>query len=519
MVQCCIAAWVEIYRSAIFLTTLPGEMMYTLLTGATGLVGRYMVRDMLLNGHELAVVVRPSRKTAPRERMEEILQHWERELGRPLPRPVVLSGDIAEPGFGLSPEDTEWVAENCSSIIHSAAILEFYGKDRAGEPWRTNLNGTQNMIDLCRSAGIKDIHYVSTAYVAGYQTERVMEANLNVGQTFRNDYEESKFCAETLVRQIDFADHVTVYRPAVIAGDSRTGYTNTYHGVYLYLRLMSVLIPPVPPDENGYRHTPIRLRMTGDERRNIIPVEWVSAVMCRLFETPEARGLTFHIAPDNPITSRAMIEYCGDYFKSTGVEFHGYGELPELVKREDSEDQWMFERLVTENAETYAPYEQTDNTFDLTNTKRFAGDIVCPEIDRTVVVRYIEYGNDDRWGKRKPEVETVKSWTEDFLNSEKSKQPATSHCQMVGMDVLGKGGCQATLEISTSGLHNVRRGLPEGDVPVLRISVAELASALKDGVGIETIQKGWEVSDSQLAKELTELLISSLAPESIAAQS
>ncbi len=74
--------------------------MYTLLTGATGLVGRYLVRDLLLNEHRLAVVVRPSRRQSPEERMEEILQLWERELGRSLPRPVVLAGDICERGLG-----------------------------------------------------------------------------------------------------------------------------------------------------------------------------------------------------------------------------------------------------------------------------------------------------------------------------------------------------------------------------------------------------------------------------------
>lgn len=492
--------------------------MYTLLTGATGLVGRYLVRDLLLNGHELAVVVRPSRKQAPRERMEEILQHWERELGRALPRPVILSGDITETNFGLSDAETDWVRENCSTIIHSAAILEFYGKDRAGEPWRTNLNGTQNMINLCRDAGIKDIHYVSTAYVAGYQADAVMESSLNAGQTFRNDYEESKFCAETLVRNIDFADHVTVYRPAVIAGDSRTGYTNTYHGVYLYLRLMSVMIPPMPADENGFRRAAIRLRMTGEERRNIIPVEWVSAVMCRLFETPEARGLTFHMAPDQPIKSGEMIEYCSNYFKSTGVEFYGYDELPPLTNREESEDQWMFERLVTENAETYAPYERTDNVFDMTNTKRFAGDIVCPQIDQTVVYRYIEYGNEDRWGKRKPEVEPVKAWAEDLFQGLKSEDASHDALQTIGVDVHGPGGCQATLQLSSSGIHSVRRGLPDGEVPMLRVSVADLEAAVKQESGVDVLHKGWETADQSQIQELTHLLVSALASEPVETQ-
>lgn len=489
--------------------------MYTLLTGATGLVGRYLVRDLLLSGHELAVVVRPSRRQSPRERMEEILQHWERELGRPLPRPVVLSGDITEPSFGLSTEDCDWVADNCDKIIHSAAILEFYGKDRAGEPWRTNLNGTENMINLCRDLKIHDIHYVSTAYVAGYQTGRVMEDSLDVGQTFRNDYEESKFMAESLVRSIDFADHVTVYRPAVIAGDSRTGYTNTYHGIYLYLRLMALMIPAIPEGPDGKRNTPIRMRMTGDERRNIIPVEWVSAVMCRLFETPEARGLTFHIAPEKPITSREIIEYCGDYFNSTGATFCGHDEIePPPADRQENEDQWMFERMYWENAETYAPYERSDNLFDLTNVKRFAGDIVCPDFDRTVMYRYIEFGNEDRWGKRKPDYDAVTFWTQDQLSSI-TREADKNNVRSIGLDVSGPGGCQLTVELSPKGLHSVSRGLPEANVPVLHVASSEIAEIMQSGTVRDFKKADWDLPEGMSSAELNQLLVSVLQPEAV----
>lgn len=485
--------------------------MYTLLTGATGLVGRYLVRDLLLNGHELAVVVRPSRRQSPRERIEGILQHWEAELGRPLPRPVVLSGDISEPGFGLSEEDREWVKAHVTSIIHSAAILEFYGKDRAGEPWRSNLNGTQNMIQLCRELEIKDIHHVSTAYVAGLQTGRVMEDSLDVGQSFRNDYEESKFLAEKLVRQIDFADHVTIYRPAVISGDSLTGYTNTYHGIYLYLRLLAVMIPAIPPGPDGKRHTPVRLRMTGEERRNIIPVEWVSAVMCRIFETPAARGKTFHIAPDNPISARQMIEYCGEYFNSTGAEFYGHGDPLQEVDRSVNEDQWMFERLIRENAETYAPYERTDNVFDLTNTKAFAGDIVCPDIDKTVIFRYIDYGNEDRWGKRKPEPVRVSFWAEDQLSGAASR--AGEGTTVVGIDVVGSGGVQLTLHLNGQSLVSVERGLPEGDVPLLTISSNDLAAVSRGERSAETLHSAWQNCNANQARELSDALAASVTSE------
>jgi thioester reductase-like protein len=492
--------------------------MYTLLTGATGLVGRYLVRDLLLNGHQLAVVVRPSRRQSPRDRMEEILQHWERELGRSLPRPVVLSGDIAEPGFGFSPEDREWVAQHCDTIMHSAAILEFYGSDRAGEPWRTNLGGTQNMIALCRELKIHDIHYVSTAYVAGYQDGRVLESSLDAGQSFRNDYEASKFEAESLVRAIDFAEHVTVYRPAVISGDSVTGYTNTYHGIYLYLRLMALMIPAVPPDEDGRRHTPIRLRMTGHERRNIVPVDYVSAVMCRIFESPEARGLTFHIAPARPITSGEIIQWCGDYFNSYGAEFvgHSTGEEP-AADRETSEDQWFFERLYKENAETYAPYERTDNVFDMTNMYRFAGDIPCPEIDATVIHRYIDFGNEDRWGKRKPETQPVGVQVEDqLLAASGAASPGAS--RVIGLDLAGPGGCQVTARLSRAGLLSVERGLPAGEEPVLELNADDFARVLDGDAGSDVLLRGWEGVEPAEARELSDLLVSALQREAVPSQ-
>ncbi len=496
--------------------------MYTLLTGATGLVGRYLVRDLLLNGHKLAVVVRPSKKQSPAERMEIILQHWEEELGSPLPRPVVLSGDIAEPGFGFCDEERIWVRNHVDKIIHSAAILEFYGEDRAGEPWRTNLGGTQNMIELCRELDIHDIHYVSTAYVAGTQTTVAMEDALDVGQSFRNDYEHSKFLAEKAVREIDFADHVTVYRPAVIAGDSVTGYTNTYHGIYLYLRLAALMIPAVPPDENGVRHTPIRFWMTGDERRNVVPVEWVSAVMVRLFETPEARGGTYQMAPDVALTSGEVIRYCGDYYNSTGAMLCGppkEGAEQESVTRDEDEDQWMFERMYSENMGTYQPYETSDNVFDMTNTKRFAGDIVCPIIDRTIIYRYIDFGTEDRWGKSRPRYTAPAAWASDLLQVASSSGTGRGESEFIGIDAFGAGGGQFTLELAEAGIVSCEPGLPD-DAPVLQVSVDTLAKACSDAeLSVAELAAAWEDATASDREVLTMKLLHALAASTPAAAS
>jgi hypothetical protein len=207
-----------------------------------------------------------------------------------------------------------------------------------------------------------------------------------------------------------------------------------------------------------------------------------------------------------------MIEYCGEYFGSTGVQFFGYDELPELT-RDDNEDQWMFERLVVENAETYAPYERTDNVFDMTNTKRFAGDIVCPDLDRTVVFRYIEYGNEDRWGKRKPEWSPVRSWSEDRFQSLQAEADNGGSAQTVGLDLLGPGGGQLTVQLSASGVQSTQRGLPDGDFPVLKISASAFEAALNNEGDASQLIRGWDVTDSAVARELTDMLVAAVQPE------
>jgi len=68
-------------------------MTYHLLTGATGLLGSYLLRDILREGHRVAVLVRPSKRESGRQRIESIIASTESEFGMALPRPVVLEGN------------------------------------------------------------------------------------------------------------------------------------------------------------------------------------------------------------------------------------------------------------------------------------------------------------------------------------------------------------------------------------------------------------------------------------------
>ena len=451
---------------------------YTLLTGATGLVGRYLMRDLLLKGKKLAVLVRPSKKAFARERVETILQMWEQELGRRLPRPVILSGEVCEPDLGLSEKNIRWVGNYCDQMIHGAAVLKFTGQDRNADPWRTNLGGTKNAIEFSRRSGIKHFHYISTAYVCGRRDQVVAEDELDVGQEFRNDYEISKFEAEQLVEQADCFESKTIYRPSVVVGDSKSGYTSTYHGLFLYLRLFAMLLPERQPNDQGLIETPIRLPMDGDEPRNLVPVDWVSKTIAHLVSTPEAFGRTYHLVPDKCITAREVIDCCCEYFNSTGVEFCGSDA--------DRESGNEIAQTFFQNTSIYASYETSDPHFDKSNVNKFAGHLVCPAIDKQMIFRFLEFGKQNNWGKGRVPRPRVARWIESHLTEIALAAQKTmgvlgmggaTKLFKIGLDIHGPGGGQWQLA-TIDGVFEVTPGLPDDSCPILKLSDLQINDLL-----------------------------------------
>lgn len=453
---------------------------YLLLTGATGLLGQYLVRDMLQRGIRLALVVRGQSKMTAQQRIEQTMQMWEQELGKPLARPVCIEGDITQPGLGLTPAWSQWIGQLCDKALHCAASLTFH--QQGEEPWRTNVTGTRNFLDLCQSAGIDEMHYISTAYVCGHRDEKVLEDDLDVGQNHRNDYEKSKFQAEQMVREHGFAD-LTVYRPVVITGDSITGYTSTYHGTYLYMKLAKLLSQYVDPDENGNRHVPIRWGLTGDERRNITPVDWNSEVICRLYENPKAHGRTYHMAPHEPLTMRDAIGYATDFYGITGIEFLGFKDKPPHELND-------LEKWVWANIEIYGAYDFMDPEFDTTNLQQFAPEPYCPKLDQAMARRLMEYAEQDRWGKRKPPklidpAGQLDQWLRQTCqNPEPGPLPTpAADLTIVGFDVLGPGGGQRQVAMRDRQPVAWNFGLPPDPAAVVQSLRLEELVARGTGTG------------------------------------
>lgn len=375
-------------------------MSHILLTGATGLLGRYLMKDLLSRGAKLAVLVRPSRRNDPHMRIEAAMRVWETELRRPLPRPVVLTGDICSSDLGLSGPEIRWAAENCDAIIHNAASLSFVSTGRHSEPWRSNVGGTQNVLEFCQQAGIETFHHVSTAYVAGKRHGRVYEQELNVGQEFANPYEESKVEAEEMVRAARFLKSLTVHRPAIIVGDSRSGLTFTYHNFYVMLQLAYTLALSMGQQDFSGKVVSnlVQINVDGHERKNLVPVDWVSEVISSIVLDPALHGQTYHLTPRVPITVRLIRDVMEEVVGMYGLRFCGAG-----VHNGTGHE---VEQIFFKHMEVYHSYWKDDPEFDSTNTQAAVPHLPCPHVDREMLLRLARVAIERGFNWRDPKVES-----------------------------------------------------------------------------------------------------------------
>ncbi len=362
---------------------------YTLLTGATGFIGQYVLERLLVRDVPIVTIARGKDRLTAKERIQELVANLERRVGRSLPQPVCFSGDLTADDLGLDDFSLEWFERNCDQVLHNAASIRFHcDGDRSKDPWLSNYTGTVNVAELCHQTSIEKFHHISTAYVCGTRRDTVFENELDCGQAFANDYQEAKFEAEKYLREADFLTAKTFYRPAIVVGDSRDGYTSAPDfGLYHYIEFNWNLAKNLRALSGGTGplHLPFRLRMTGDERRNLVTVDWVADAIVHILTNPDLHNETYHLTPEKPATSRDVVEAIIDYFNFEGVTLIGDAEV-------DVADQTDVERMFYDFASTFEAYWDDEPTYDRTNTNRALGDVLpTPVVDRECLRLLIDY--------------------------------------------------------------------------------------------------------------------------------
>lgn len=276
-------------HSTIFLTGFPGFL-------GSALAGRLLDRSP--GDVTLTALVQSKYRAQAEARIREIEAQGDGRQGRI----VFVEGDITHPRLGLDSETYAALQERTQEVYHLAAVYDLgVGRDLA---LRVNVEGTRHMLGFAGEVpSLRRFQYVSTCYVSGRHPGVFHETDLALGQTFNNHYEETKYLAEVDVqRAMAGGLPATIYRPAIVVGDSRTGATQKYDGPYSLIQWMLRWPRTVP------------MPVVGDPARtevNVVPRDFVVDALDALSALDASAGRVYHLADPRPLTVEELIRVLG----------------------------------------------------------------------------------------------------------------------------------------------------------------------------------------------------------------
>ncbi len=269
--------------------TLAEETIF--LTGFPGFIAGRLVIRLAAAGARMLLLVQPSLV----DRAQQELKGIAATTGRSVSDFVVLPGDITQPDLGLSRATLEMARADATILFHLAALYDLAVPRTAA--LSVNFEGTRNVNAFARTLPkLRHYHYVSTCYVAGKRQGLILETELQHQAGFRNYYEETKYLAELEVESLKAELPVTIHRPAVVCGDTRTGETAKYDGVYYLIRYL--LKWPSVLSAFNIGNSEVAL--------NLVPVDFVVEAMASLACDPLSVGQTLQLADPAPLTTREL---------------------------------------------------------------------------------------------------------------------------------------------------------------------------------------------------------------------
>ena len=271
------------------------------LTGFPGFIAERLVERLAASDKQFFLLVQPQFVIKATEAIERIAE----DSGTPLENFAIIEGDITLPNLGTSDEDLEAIREEITSVFHLAAVYDLaVDRDTA---FRVNVEGTRNVNEFCRGLpNLRRYNYISTCYVAGKRVGRISETDLEHDAGFRNYYEETKYLAEREVEALKSELSVTIFRPSVVVGDSKTGETAKYDGIYYLIHYL--------------RKAPGLLRLVNvgnkNVRLNLVPVDFVVDGIAALSEDDKAVGKTIALADPDPLTTAELFDVLAELLSS-----------------------------------------------------------------------------------------------------------------------------------------------------------------------------------------------------------
>lgn len=357
-----------------------------LLTGATGFVGSFVLRELLdSTDAQIYCLVRASEDTEAASRVRDSLRGYGLVEGVDADRIVAIAADLEKPLCGLSEPQFDTLSEEVDLILHNGArvnLVDAYSRLRAA-----NVGSVREMLRLAANKRVKPVHYVSatSALIGTADNPEPLTEDRRVDPALMppEGYARTKWVSEEMLRIARVRGVPSaVYRPAQIAGHTATGAVGVNDGLWHYIRAC-VEIGAVPHPGAGWTDV------------NMVPVDHVAKAYVRLALTPESLGTEYNLT--NPHTVRihdiiARLRAIGHRIEE--VPHEDWIRLLQLRAEVTTNDQSssVQETLVLVSSAVDS-LQLDDFGYDRTNTSRaLAGsEIDCPKIDESLLDRYIGY--------------------------------------------------------------------------------------------------------------------------------
>jgi NAD(P)-dependent dehydrogenase (short-subunit alcohol dehydrogenase family) len=251
--------------------------MHYFVTGATGFIGKRLVKKLLeRKGAVVSFLVRRESEG----KVAQLREYWGVAPARAIP----VVGDLTEKKLGVSAEDLKTLKGKVDHVYHLAAVYDLSADEESQV--EVNIAGTRNAVEFAKAVGAGHFHLVSSIAAAGLYEGVFREDMFEEAEGLDHPYFRTKHESEKIVRQ-ECKGPWTVYRPAMVVGDSQTGEMDKVDGPYYFFKLiqrMRQVLPPWMPT----------IGLEGG-RINIVPVDYVVAALDHISHQDGIAGRAFHL--------------------------------------------------------------------------------------------------------------------------------------------------------------------------------------------------------------------------------
>lgn len=339
------------------------------MTGYPGFLASNLIRQ-LIHDHQqdiehIYLLVLPSQES----KANEEIKGFSNKNFIPENLFSIVLGDITKPGLAIFEDISQSLQESVTHVFHLAAIYDLaVPKDIA---YDVNVNGTKNVNNWVKTLNkLSRYIYFSTAYVSGAREGKIYEHELSEGQSFKNHYEQTKYEAEILVDDIKDSVPTTIIRPGIVKGNSKTGETIKFDGIYFMLNFLDHL-----------RFLPVMTYLgDGEPEGNFVPSDYVLKAVSYLAVAPVGEGKTYHLTDPKPYKMKELHKMLSESYLGKTPK----GQVPlALAKNALSVTairKWLHvEKEAMDYFEIKSSYDCTQTVADLNGSG-----ITCPDLKDTI---------------------------------------------------------------------------------------------------------------------------------------